>query len=188
MTAASAGEITTLLRAWSQGDSMARDRLARLVYADLHRVAGARLRGEVSPSLNPSDLVHEAFIRLLGQEAHWANRAHFFAVAATVIRRVLVDRARRRRAGKRGGGNVRVSLTGVEVAQAPMEDVDLVALDQALDELAAMDARQAHVVELRYFGGLSLQELADTLHISLSTAKREWSSARLWLHRRLRRE
>jgi RNA polymerase sigma factor (TIGR02999 family) len=186
MTVTSAGEITKLLRAWSDGDSTARDRLARFVYADLRRLAAARLHGDASPSLNPSDLVQEAFVRLLGQETHWSNRAHFFAVSAMMIRRVLVDRARARRARKRGGGDVRVSLTEVEAARQPV-DVDVIALDLALDELAAMDARQAQVVELRYFGGLSLEEIADALRISVSTVKREWTSARLWLHRRLRR-
>lgn len=183
MTAISAGEITTLLRAWSEGDAVAGDRLARLVYTDLRRVAGARLRAVASPTLSPSDLVHEAFVRMLGQEPHWANRAHFFAVAAAMIRRVLVDHARARRARKRGGGAVRVELAEVDVASPP--DVDLVFLDQALDELAALDARQAKVVELRYFGGLSFEEIAEVSQISVRTAKRDWESARLWLRWRL---
>jgi RNA polymerase sigma factor (TIGR02999 family) len=187
MTVASPGEITKLLQAWSDGDATARDRLARFVYADLRRLAAARLRGGVSPSLNPSDLVQEAFVRLLGQATHWSNRAHFFAISAMMIRRVLVDRARARGARKRGGGDVRVSLTEVEAVRQPVE-VDVIALNLALDELAAMDARQAQVVELRYFGGLRLEEIAEALQISVSTVKREWTSARLWLYRRLRRD
>jgi RNA polymerase sigma factor (TIGR02999 family) len=183
MSARSAGEITILLQAWSQGDAAAGDRLARLVYTDLRRVAGARLRAVASPTLSPSDLVHEAFVRMLGQEPHWANRAHFFAVAAAMIRRVLVDHARARRARKRGGGAVRVELAEVDVASPP--DVDLIALDEALDELASLDAGQARVVELRFFGGLSFEEIAELQGMSVSTAKRDWTSARLWLRWRL---
>jgi len=185
MPAAPAGDITALLHAWSEGDSIARDRLAGLVYPDLRRLAGARLRGDASPTLNPSDLVQEAFIRLLDQETRWTNRTHFFAIAAMTIRRVLVDRARAHRARKRSGAVVRVDLGEIEAAKEPIQ-VDVIALDEALGELARMDHRQAQVVELRYFGGLSFQEIARTLQISLSTAKRDWMSARLWLHWRLR--
>ena len=185
MADGSAGEITSLLQAWSQGDSSARDRVARLMYPHLRRLAAGRLQGEGSPSLNPSDVVNEAFVRLLGQQTQWSNKAHFCAVAAMMIRRVLVDRARARRAGKRGGGDVRVSLTSRD-AVPQRANVDIIALDEALDELAKMDKRQAQLVELRYFGGLSLEEVGRTLGISLSTVKREWSSARLWLYRRLR--
>jgi RNA polymerase sigma factor (TIGR02999 family) len=185
MADGSAGEITSLLQAWSQGDSSARDRVARLMYPHLRRLAAGRLQGEGSPSLNPSDVVNEAFVRLLGQQTQWSNRAHFCAVAAMMIRRVLVDRARARGAGKRGGGDVRVSLTRLDAVRQPA-DVDIIALDQALEELATLDNRQAQLVELRYFGGLSLEEVGRTLGISLSTVKREWSSARLWLYRRLR--
>lgn len=184
MPAASAGEITMLLRAWSQGDIGARDRVMSLVYADLRRLAGARLRAGASPTLNPSDLVHEAFIRLLDQQARWAGRAHFLAVAAMTIRRVLVDHARARRAGKRGGEAVRVDLTDVEADSGP-PIVDLIALDEGLQELAAMDARQAQVVEMRYFGGMSFEEIAGVLGTSVATAKRDWRSARLWLRWRL---
>ena len=179
------GEITTLLRAWGEGDGQARDRLAAVVYADLRRVAGARLRRGASPTLNPSDLVHEAFIRLIGQEARFEGRAHFFAVAAMMIRRVLVDHARARRARKRGGAAVRVDLSQADAAIGP-RDFDLVALDEALEELARLDAEQARVVELRYFGGLTFEEIAEATATSVSTAKRSWSSARLWLQWRLR--
>jgi RNA polymerase sigma factor (TIGR02999 family) len=171
----SAGEITTLLRAWSLGDDAARDRLAGLVYADLRRLAGARLRHGASPTLNPSDLVNEAFIRMLGQEARFQGRAHFFAVAAVMIRRVLVDHARARRARKRGGEAVRVDLSKANPAKGPRE-VDLIALDHALQELEKLDAEQARVVELRYFGGLTFEEIAEATGTSVSTAKRAWTS------------
>jgi len=179
------GEITTLLRAWARGDGAARDRLAGVVYADLRRLAGARLRQGASPTLNPSDLCHEAFLRLIGQEPRFEGRAHFFAVAAVMIRRVLVDHARARRARKRGGAVVRVDLSKAEAAVAP-RDVDVVALDEALLKLAALDVEQARVVELRYFGGLAFDEIAEAMGTSVSTAKRSWTSARLWLQWRLR--
>lgn len=179
------GEITTLLRAWARGDGAARDRLAGIVYADLRRLAGARLRHAASPTLNPSDLCHEAFIRLIGQEPRFEGRAHFFAAAAVMIRRVLVDHARARRALKRGGAAVRVDLSQAEVAVATRA-VDLVALDEVLEELAALDVEQARVVELRYFGGLTFNEIAEATGTSVSTAKRSWTSARLWLQWRLR--
>jgi RNA polymerase sigma factor (TIGR02999 family) len=182
---ATPGEITTLLQAWARGDEAARDRLAGVVYADLRRLAGARLRRGASPTLNPSDLVHEAVIRLIGQTAHFESRAHFFGVAAVMIRRVLVDHARARRARKRGGAAVRVDLSKADPAVAP-RDVDLVALDEALAELETLDVEQARVVELRYFGGLTFDEIAEATGISVSTAKRSWASARLWLLWRLR--
>lgn len=179
------GQISSLLRAWTLGDADARDRLASLVYNDLRRVAGARLRARAPQSLSPTDVVHEAFVRLLGQEARWVNRAHFFAVAAEMIRRVLVDHARARHARKRGGDAVRINLTDVKVGLGP-KDVDLLALDRVLVELAAQDSQQARVVELRYFGGLTFDEIAEALGISASAAKRDWTTARLWLQWRLR--
>jgi RNA polymerase sigma factor (TIGR02999 family) len=182
----STGQITSLLRAWTQGDAAARDRLASLVYNDLRRVAGARLRARSLQSMSPTDVVHEAFVRLLGQEARWVNRAHFFAVAAEMIRRVLVDHARARRARKRGGDAVRISLSDAKLTQS-QKGVDLLALDQLLEELAAQDPRQARVVELRYFGGLTFEEIAEALDTSSSAAKRDWATARLWLQWRLRR-
>jgi RNA polymerase sigma factor (TIGR02999 family) len=164
---------------------VAGDRLASLVYTDLRRIAGASLRGAASPTLNPSDLVHEAFVRMLGQELRWTNRAHFFAVAATMIRRALVDHARARHARKRGGKTIRLELSGID-AVAASADVDLVALDRALSELATLDAGQARVVELRYFGGLTFEEIAEVSRVSVRTVKRDWASARLWLRWRLR--
>jgi RNA polymerase sigma factor (TIGR02999 family) len=174
-----------LLRAWTRGDAEARDRLASLVYADLRRVAGARLRAHGRQSLSPTDVVHDTFVRLLGQEARFENRAHFFAVAAEMIRRVLVDHARARGARKRGGRSaLRVSLSDVEIAQHP-KDVDILALDQALEELAALDARQARIVELRYFGDLTFEQTAKELNMSASAVKRSWKMARLYLLWRL---
>jgi RNA polymerase sigma factor (TIGR02999 family) len=178
------GEITLLLRAWTRGDAEARDRLASLVYDDLRRVAGARLRARARQSLSPTDVVHDAYLRLLGQEARFENRAHFFAVAAEMIRRVLVDHARARGARKRGRSALRVSLSDVELAQDP-RDVDILALDRALEELAALDARQARVVELRYFGGMTFEETAKAVGMSASAAKRSWEMGRLWLRWRL---
>ena len=172
MAGGSPGEITALLHAWVRGEAAARDRLATLVYSDLRRVAAARLRRVSSPSLNPSDVVQETYLRLLGQEPRWANRVHFFAVAAAMMRRVLVDHARARHARKRGGGAVRVELTAVDLGRGPRE-LDLLALDEALDELAALDSGQARVVELHYFGGLTFAEIAQALGISATAAKRD---------------
>jgi RNA polymerase sigma factor (TIGR02999 family) len=178
------GEITSLLRAWTQGDADARDRLASLVYNDLRRVARARLRARAPRSLSPTDVVHEAFVRLIGQEARWVNRAHFFAVAAEMIRRVLVDHERARRAHKRGGKDLRIDLSDVKVGLDP-KGVDLLALDKVLRELEDQDPQQARVVELRYFGGLTFDEIAKEVGISASAAKRDWETARLWLKWRL---
>jgi RNA polymerase sigma factor (TIGR02999 family) len=179
------GQISSLLRAWTLGNADARDRLASLVYNDLRRVAGARLRAQAPQSLSPTDVVHEAFVRLIGQEARWVNRAHFFAVAAEMIRRVLVDHARARHARKRGGNDLRIRLSDVKVGLDP-KGADLLALDQVLKELAAQDPQQARVVELRYFGGLTFDEIAEAVGISASAAKRDWTTARLWLRWRLR--
>lgn len=179
------GHITSLLRAWTKGDAGARDRLASLVYDDLRRVARGRVRGRAPQSLSPSDVVHEAFVRLLGQDARYENRAHFFAVAAEMIRRVLVDHARARHARKRGGTAVRIALSDAKLVERP-KNVDVLALDQVLDELAEQDLRQARVVELRYFGGLTFDEIAEVLEMSPSAAKRDWEMARLWLNWRLR--
>jgi RNA polymerase sigma factor (TIGR02999 family) len=179
------GQITSLLRAWTQGDASARDCLAAMVYNDLRRVAGARLRAHPRNSLSPTDVVNEAFVRLLGQEARWVNRAHFFFVAAEMIRRVLVDHARARQALKRGGDATHIQLSGVEMTQTARV-VDVLALDRVLEELAELDARQARIVDLRYFGGLTFEEVAAALHMSPSAVKRDWATARIWLNWRLR--
>ena len=183
-TPAPTGQITLLLRAWTQGDAVARDRLASLVYKDLRRVAGARLRDQARHILSPTDVVNEAFVRLLGQEARWVNRVHFFFVAAKMIRRVLVDHARARHARKRGGDALHVELDAIAVAQAP-RGVDLLALDRVLEDLAAQDPRQARIVDLHYFGGLTFEEIAAALGMSASAVKRDWTTARVWLHWRL---
>jgi len=181
-----AESVTRLLRAWGNGDDQARDDLVPLVYAELRSRAAAYLRGERKDhTLQPTALVHEAYLRLNEQDrVSWQNRAHFFGLAARMMRRVLVDHARRRRAIRHGGAGVRVSLSD-GVGAVPPLDCDLILLDQALGELAALDARQAQIVELRYFGGLSEQEAATHLEISRATAKRDWQTARFWLYRRM---
>ena len=179
--------VTALLRAWGGGDREAGERLMPLVYRELRRQAARYLRRERRDHTLPATaLVHEAFLRLVGDQAPWANRGHFFGVAARVMRQVLVDHARRHGAAKRGGGWARVSLEGQAAARlAPDGKTDLVALDRALEELAALDAGKARVVELRFFGGLSIEETAETLGISTSTVSREWRMARAWLHRQI---
>lgn len=181
------GEITHLLRMWSEGDPRAFDQLVPLVYDELHRLALRYMgRERAGMSLQATGLVNEVCLRLLGWEgARWQNRGHFYGVSAQMMRRVLVDIARRRRAERRGGADVdHIPLDGVDVAQEE-PDTDLVAIDQALEELAGTDSRKARVVELRFFGGLSLEETAEALGISLRTANNDWSFARAWLFRRL---
>ena len=182
-----AGDVTALLRIWRDGDPQALDRLIPLVYDELHRMALRYLAGERSDvSLQPTALVNELCVRLLGwDQARWQNRGHFFGVSAQMMRRVLVDISRRRRAERRGGpGAVRVRLDDVDLAAAE-RDADLVALDHALEELATEDARKAQVVELRFFGGLSVEETAQALGISVRTVHSDWSFARAWLYRAL---
>ena len=182
-----AGDVTRLLDALRGGEAGAADRLARVVYAHLHRIATNALRREgAGHTLQATELVDEAFLRLLGErEVTWQNRSHFYAVAARVIRRILVDHARRRRSAKRDHG-VRVtldeSLPG-EVAGGAGDDrsLDLVALDDALRELDALSPRQARVVELRFFAGLEVTEIAEALSISPATVKRDWTFARAFL-------
>lgn len=179
------GDITRLLQAWSRGDAEARDGLIPVVYAELRRRAAAHLRREPrNPTLRPTDLVHETYLRLCEQNVGWKNRDHFFAIAASLMRRILVDRARARNAAKRGHG-LRVTLTG-DLPAAPLHDVDVIAVDRALDELAALDERQGRLVELRFFAGLSSEEAARALGISLATASREWAHAKAWLFQRLK--
>lgn len=185
--------ITELLHAWERGDAAAPEALARLVYAELRRRAASALRGEADGhTLQPTALVHEAWMRLDGQHgARWESRTQFFAVAARMMRRVLVDHARTRRALKRGGAPVQVTLGEVDRAvTAPDAEpagnaVDLLALDDALARLATLDPRKARLVELRYFAGLSIPECAAALDISPATVGREWAVARIWLRREL---
>jgi RNA polymerase sigma-70 factor (ECF subfamily) len=178
--------ITTLLGEMRAGDERARERLVTIVYADLRRMAARYLRNErPGHTLQPTALVHEGFLRLFGgAELALTDRAHFFAVAATQMRRILVDHARASDAKKRGGGRVKVSLTeasGIEQSR----DEDLLAVDEALTALESVDPRAARIVELRFFAGLGPEEAAQALGISTTTLKRDWRSARAWLFSRL---
>lgn len=180
------GAVTRLLQAWSRGDAQARDELMPVVYGELRRRAAAYMRRErPGHTLRPTDLVHETYLRLCAQNAGFKNREQFFGVASNLMRRILVDHARARAAAKRGGG-LRVTL-GDDLPAQPAAQPDLLELDGALDELAALDARQVQLVELRFFGGLTTEEAAQALGISLATANREWSHAKAWLFRRLKR-
>jgi RNA polymerase sigma factor (TIGR02999 family) len=178
--------VTQLLAAWSTGDRAALEALTPLVHGELHRLAARVMAGErPGHILQATALVNEAYMRLVDwKDVRWQNRAHFFAMASTIMRRVLVDAARSRDRAKRGHGQLHVSLS--EAAQATAGDsLDLVALDDALEALAALDARQSRVVELRYFGGLSLEETAEVLGVSVGTVRRDWTLARAWLYREL---
>lgn len=185
--ASAPGEVTLLLRAWSAGDTTALDRLFPLVYADLKSRARAAMRRERGGhTLEPTALVHEAYIKLAGRGdgLTWQSRAHFIAVAARAMREVLVDHARRRLARKRAGGISKVSIEEISPASAP-RSFDLLALDLALERLAALDDRQARLVELRLFGGLTIEESAAVLGVSPATVSREWRHAEAWLQRAL---
>jgi RNA polymerase sigma factor (TIGR02999 family) len=194
---AETGEVTRLLKRWTEGDASAIDALWPLVYEDLRRLARRQLAGERGDhTLQRTALVNEAFIRLSGQRSvDWLNREQFLSLAAKIMRRVLVDYARKRGAQRRGDGAAHVSLhdtqaaLDVDAAQAiaSFEDdrVDVVAIDSALSRLETIDAPQSHIVELRYFGGLTLEETASVVGISLATVKREWAMARAWLRREL---
>jgi RNA polymerase sigma factor (TIGR02999 family) len=174
--------VTALLQAWSSGDQAALERLVPLVYAELHCMARHYVRGENhAPSLQATALVHEAYLRLVDvNRMRWQDRAHFFAVSAQLMRRILVEAARTRGRQKRGGNVVRVDLDE-SVDAMPARDWELLALDDALDALAQFDARKARVVELRFFGGLSAEETAEVLKVSPQTVLRDWKLARAWL-------
>jgi RNA polymerase sigma factor (TIGR02999 family) len=181
------GEVTQLLRAWSEGDADAFERVLPLVYEELHRMAARYLAGERSSiTLQATALVNELCLRLLGWDAvRWQNRGHFFGVSARMMRRVLVDIARRRRAERRGGPDaVRVPLDSIDVP-ASEPGADLLAVDMALEMLAVEDPRKAQVVELRFFGGLSIEETAEALGVSARTVHADWAFARAWLYRTL---
>lgn len=181
-------DITQLLLAWGRGDPAAVERLAPLLEQELHRIASRQLAGERRGHiLQATALVNEAYLRLAGmKELPWQNRAQFFALAAQMMRHILVDYARARHRDKRGGSAVHVSLS--RAAGVPLETPgDLLALDGALQALAAIAPRQSRVVELRFFGGLSLAETAEALDVSVGTVRRDWSLARAWLYRELRR-
>ena len=183
----SARSISSLLRAWGEGDAQARDTLLPLVYRELREQAGRYLRHERRDhTLQPTALIHEAYLRLAGQDAiSWQNRGHFFALAAQMMRRVLVDHARRHLAAKRPHAALKVAWDEHHGTTVQPKDCELLLLDQALRELTARDARQGQIVELRYFGGLSETEVGEMLSISRSTVTREWNSAKAWLFRRM---
>ena len=184
----SSSSVTQLLGRWRNGDREALDSLIPLVYEELRRIAQHYLRNErPGHTLQSTALVHEAYVRMIQQDLpDWQNRAHFFAVAAQLMRQILVDHARAYRADKRGGGVCNVTLDEAE-EDALQVDVDILALDDALKTLSAMDRQQGEVVELRFFGGLSIEDTAEVLGISSSTVKRDWITARAWLHRELDR-
>jgi RNA polymerase sigma factor (TIGR02999 family) len=186
-TAATPPEITDLLQQWGAGRREALDELLPYVYEELRRQAARYLRRErAHHTLQTSDLIHEAYLRLLGRNgAHLENRSQFFAVAAQAMRRILVDYARAKRRDKRGGENIKLTLDEASMVAVKAKSVDLLALDEALTRLAQFDEPQARVVELRYFSGLSLEETADALHISRATVARDWNVAKAWLHREL---
>ena len=181
------GDVSTLLRAWSDGDQRALEKLTPIVYEELHRLARYYMSGErTGHSLQTTALVNEAYLRLTDYKRMlWQNRAHFFAVSAQLMRRILVDHARHHNL-KRGAGIQHVSLE--ETAVVGERDEDLVVLDDALQALARFDSRKAHVVELRFFGGLSVDETAEVLKVSAVTVMRDWSTARAWLYREMKGE
>ncbi|MGA3092747.1 MAG: sigma-70 family RNA polymerase sigma factor [Terriglobales bacterium] len=183
-------EITQLLQGWRAGDRKALDTLLPLVYKELERLAHFQLRQErPHHTLQTTALVNEAYLRLVGMNApQWESRSHFFAIAAQLMRQILVDYARRHRAVKRGAGADALSLDDtILVSQGRDGDFDVIALDDALKTLAQIDPRKAQVVELRFFGGLNFEETAEVLKVSAITAQRDWSTARAWLHREMRR-
>jgi len=179
-------KVSQLLQAWGRGDVQAREELVPLVYRELRRRAGAFLRRErPDHTLQATALVHEAYVRLVGQDrVAWQNRAQFFGIASQMMRRILVDHARERQAAKRPGAGARVTLVD-NAGAAPALDCDLILLDQVLDELALLNARQTQIVEMRYFGGLSEMEVGAVLNLSRATVTREWQAARLWLYTRM---
>jgi RNA polymerase sigma factor (TIGR02999 family) len=187
MPESSAPDVTRLLLAWRGGDDGALARLVPLVYGELRRLAHARIRAEdPGRTLQTTALVHEAYLRLVdARQVHWKDRTHFYALCAQAMRRILVDAARTRGAVKRGGDSPRAPFYEWQ-AVSPGRDAELVALDEALTELAAVEPRKSQVVELRYFGGLSVEETAEVLKVSPQTVMRDWNMAKLWLLQALR--
>ena len=176
-------DVTDLLREWTLGDVAAGEQLVPLIYDDLHRRAAACLRREYRDrSLQPTELVNEAFLRLVRQtRTTWKNRAQFFGVAAEIMRRILVDRARQGGTQKRSGAWRRITLTE-DIGVASIREVEILDLDAALSRLATFDERKSRILELRFFAGLSLEETADVLKLSIATVERDWQAARAWLH------
>jgi len=181
--------ITRMLQEWSEGSAQALDELMPLVYEELHRQASRYLRRERNDhTLQTTALIHEAYLKLIDQkDVRWESRTHFFAIAAQAMRRILVDYARMKHRSKRGGDDAEISLEETILILREEKGIDLIALDEALTRLAELDPQQARVVELRYFGDLSLEETAEALHISRATVAREWNTAKVWLHRELTR-
>ena len=179
-------EVTQLLLAWNKGDQAALDKLIPLVHVELRRLARNYMRRErTGHTLQTTALINEAYLRLIDQKnVHWQNRAHFFGIAAQLMRRILVDHARTKKRAKRGGSDVRVSFSEATI-KAKDQDLDIVALDEALERLAKIDEQQSKIVELRFFSGLTVEETAEVLSISPATVKRDWSMAKAWLHREL---
>jgi RNA polymerase sigma factor (TIGR02999 family) len=179
-------QITQLLAEWSDGNQSALDKLYPLVYEELHRLARRYMsRERKGHTLQTTALINEAYVRLVDQRnVHWANRSHFFAISAQIMRRILIDHARRHAYAKRGGGAQQVSLEEVAVV-AREQSAEILRLDEALKILAKMDPRRCHVVELRYFGGLNNEEIAGVLKVSENTVTRDWNLARAWLHQQL---
>lgn len=182
--------VTQLLREWGDGSSEALETLIPIIYDELRaRAAGYLRRERPGHTLQTTALVNEAYLRFAdAQDVPWQNRTHFFAIAATLMRRILVEHARKKAASKRGGAGVRLTLDESLTVTDTAEGVDLLAVNEALDRLAAIDAQQARVVELRFFSGLSVEESAEALGVSPRTVKRDWSVAKAWLHRELSRE
>jgi RNA polymerase sigma factor (TIGR02999 family) len=175
--------VPQLLREWTQGDEHARDAVVPFVYDELRRLATSYLNREApGHTLQPTALVHEAYLRLIGQQQlDWNNRAQFLGLAATMMRRILVNHARDRHAAKRGGNAQRVPLSEVDVLSTP-QNIDIIDLDDALERLGGFDARKAQLVELKFFGGLTTAEIAEVLHVSPATVERDWCFARAWLY------
>lgn len=189
MDPSSGNDVTELLVAWSNGNQAARDQLMGVVYDELHRLARRYMRRE-SPgnTLQTSALVNEAFLRLVDQRnVHWQNRAHFFGIAAQMMRRILVDHARSRTSAKRGGGAQKLSLDETLVVSEE-RSAEVVAVHEALEELTKFDARKGQIVELRFFGGLSIDETADVLGVSPGTVMHDWTLAKAWLRREISAE
>jgi RNA polymerase sigma factor (TIGR02999 family) len=189
MVSSPPGDVTRLLLAWSAGDRDALEDLMPVVYAELRRMAARSFRHErPGHTLQPTVLVHEAYLKLVDQRhARWQNRAQFFGVAAQLMRRILVDHARTRAAAKRGGGVTPVTLADV-AGPSPPRGIDVIALDETLTRLTSLYPEQGRLVELRYFGGLTIEETAEAMGISPATVKRQWTVARAWLRRDLKGE
>ncbi|MBS1795702.1 MAG: sigma-70 family RNA polymerase sigma factor [Acidobacteria bacterium] len=179
-------EITEILKSWRSGDEAAAETLYSLVYEELRRLARSLMRRErAEHTLQPTALVHEAYLRLIDQQTDWQSRAHFYGIAAQMMRRILVNHARDRRADKRGGPDrFQISLTSAENIGA-QKAVDVLALDEALVNLEKFDPRKSRVVELRFFGGLTEREIAEILQVNEKTIRRDWTMAKMWLHREL---